>query len=155
MTTTTFLPQSRICSRNARSVSVNGRSADVTNSTRSARGTYSAVICSCSRITALVPGVSTMLMSSIAHRRDLRGRRRDPLLHPPLAGERVDERALAGVELADDDEQEQLVELFDGALERRHVVVAGAEADQAGAQFVEDAPLFAHHFLLSWIENAL
>ena len=37
-TTTTFLPQARMRSMNARSVSVNGRSAEVTNSTRSARG---------------------------------------------------------------------------------------------------------------------
>ena len=56
MTMTIFLPQPRTCSRNARSVSVNGRSADVTNSTRSERGTNSAVIASCSRMIALVPG---------------------------------------------------------------------------------------------------
>ncbi len=62
-TRTTFFPQPRICSRNARSVSVNGRSAEVTNSTRSERGTNSAVIASCSRMIALVPGVSTMWMS--------------------------------------------------------------------------------------------
>ena len=62
---------------------------------------------------------------------------------------------LPGVELADHDEQEQLVELLDGALERRHVLVAGAEADQAGAQVVEDAPLLADHFLLSRIDEAL
>ena len=61
-TTTTFLPQSRIASRNARSLSVNGRSAEVTNSTRSARGTNSRVSASCSRRMALVPGVSTTLM---------------------------------------------------------------------------------------------
>ena len=63
MTMTTFLPQPRICSRKARSVSVNGRSAEVTNSTRSERGTNSEVIASCSRMIALVPGVSTMWMS--------------------------------------------------------------------------------------------
>ena len=49
--------------RNARSLSVNGRSAEVTNSTRSERGTNSRVSASCSRRTALVPGVSTMLIS--------------------------------------------------------------------------------------------
>ena len=38
---TIFLPQPRIVSMKARSVSVNGRSADVTNRTKSARGTKS------------------------------------------------------------------------------------------------------------------
>ena len=61
--TTTFFPHARIAAMNARSVSVNGRSADVTNSTKSARGTNSVVRRSCSRMIALVPGVSTMWMS--------------------------------------------------------------------------------------------
>jgi hypothetical protein len=61
--TTIFLPQSRMDSRKARSLSVNGRSAEVTNRTRSERGTNSRVSTSCSRRTAFVPGVSTMLMS--------------------------------------------------------------------------------------------
>ena len=61
--TTSFLPQSRIDSRKARSVSVKGRSAEVTNSTRSERGTNSRVSASCPRTTAFVPGVSTTLIS--------------------------------------------------------------------------------------------
>ncbi len=48
---------------NPRSVSVNGRSAEVTKNTRSERGMNSAVIVSCSRMIALVPGVSTMRIS--------------------------------------------------------------------------------------------
>ena len=60
---TIFLPHSRITSRKPRSVSVNGRSAEVTNRTKSARGTKSVVIASCSRKMALVPGVSTMWIS--------------------------------------------------------------------------------------------
>ena len=102
MTMTTFLPQPRTCSRNARSVSVNGRSAEVTNRTRSDRGTNSAVIASCSRMIALVPGVSTMWISrrigrggddvqdgfadlplervAVLQHVDLRGRRRDAFL---------------------------------------------------------------------------
>src|SRR5438445_397932 len=44
-------------------VAVYGRSADVTNSTRSDRGTKSVVRRSCSRMIALVPGVSTMWTS--------------------------------------------------------------------------------------------
>ena len=62
-TKTTFLPHSRIRSMKARSLSLKGRSAEVTKSTRSARGTKSSVISWWRRITALVPGVSTMLMS--------------------------------------------------------------------------------------------
>jgi hypothetical protein len=46
---------------------------------------------------------------------DLRRRRRHPFLRHLRADERVDERALSGVEFSDDDEQEKLVELFDGS----------------------------------------
>lgn len=50
-------------SRNLTSLSLNGLSALITNSTRSALGTYSSVsLCCLSRIT-FVPGVSTMLTS--------------------------------------------------------------------------------------------
>ena len=141
-TMTIFLPQSRIVSMNARSVSVNGRSADVTNSTRSARGTNSVVSRSCSRMIAFVPGVSTIWMSrsssagavitrmpfgvdavgravAVSQHLDLCRRRRDPFCEDRLAEQRVDERALPGVELADDDQQEQLVELADRRGERR------------------------------------
>jgi hypothetical protein len=134
-TNTTFLPQARISSRKARSLSVNGRSAEVTKRTRSALGTNSRVIASCSRRTALVPGVSTTWTSrssstgavtntmprrvsrgfrlAPAQDVDLGGRRRHPLF------EHVDEGALgrptsalikgalAGVELAGDDEEEE------------------------------------------------
>ena len=62
MTTTTFAPAANLF-QERRSVSVKGRSADVTNSTRSDRGTNCAVIASCSRMIALVPGVSTMWIS--------------------------------------------------------------------------------------------
>ena len=150
MTTTTFLPQPRICSRNARSVSVNGRSAEVTNSTRSERGTNSAVIRSCSRMIALVPGVSTMWMSrrsgtgavmtwragsrtcrsgrlAVLQDVDLRRRRGHAFFDDPAADERVDEGALAGVELADDHEQEELVELLDRPLERGLLIGRGVE----------------------------
>ena len=96
-----------------------------------------------------------MLMSSIRTGRHVRRRRRDAFLHQPLAGEGVDEGALSGVELADDDEEEQLVELLDRSLERGHVLVACAEANQAGAQLIEDAPLLADDVLLSRIDKPL
>ena len=104
-------------------------------------------------MTALVPGVSTMLMSP-SRTGVTRGGRRDPFFGDALAREGVDEGALARVELPDHDEQEQLVELLDGALERRHVLVAGAEADQAGAQVIEETPLVADHLLLSRIDKS-
>ncbi len=63
-TTTIFLPQARTRSRKARSLSVNGRSAEVAKSTRSARGTKRSVIASCRRSRALVPGVSTRVRCS-------------------------------------------------------------------------------------------
>ncbi len=47
-----------------------------------------------------------------------RGGRRRPLLEHARARQRVDERALAGVELADDDEQKQAIELRDRPRER-------------------------------------
>ncbi len=59
------------------------------------------------------------------------GRRRDAFLHQRLADERVDERALARVELADDDEQEQLVELRDRLIERLLLVVGARRCAQA------------------------
>mmetsp|Transcript_19677 Transcript_19677/g.62580 ORF Transcript_19677/g.62580 Transcript_19677/m.62580 type:complete len:254 (-) Transcript_19677:1114-1875(-) len=59
----TFLPHLRMYLRKLTSLSEKGRSAEITKSTRSERGTYSSVSCCCrSRIT-LVPGVSTMLTS--------------------------------------------------------------------------------------------
>ena len=61
---TIFLPHSRISAMNSRSLSVNGRSAEVTKRTRSERGTNRSVSCSCSRMMALVPGVSTTVISS-------------------------------------------------------------------------------------------
>src|SRR5918997_5799463 len=60
---TTFLPQSRISSRYPRSLSVRGRSAEVTKRTRSLRGTKPRLSSSWWRIMAFVPGVSTMAIS--------------------------------------------------------------------------------------------
>ena len=60
---TTFLPHCLMYFKNVTSLSVKGLSALITNSTRSALGTYSSVRrCCLSKIT-LVPGVSTTLIS--------------------------------------------------------------------------------------------
>ena len=62
-TRTIFFPHSRMRVRNWCSLSVNGRSALVTKSTRSLRGTNSSVISWWRWMMALVPGVSTRLIS--------------------------------------------------------------------------------------------
>jgi hypothetical protein len=63
MTSRIFFPQSRISSRYLRSLSVRGRSAEVTNNTRSLLGTKPLESSSWWRMIALVPGVSTMAIS--------------------------------------------------------------------------------------------
>jgi hypothetical protein len=57
-----------------------------------------------------------------------------------LPGQRVDERALAGVELADHHEQKELVELTDRRGQRRLILGAGAEARQRVTQLREQLP---------------
>ena len=133
ITTTIFLPQFLMASRNARSDlgerPVGGGHEQ--HEIRAAARTR-VVSRSCSRKIALVPGVSTMvsslssetgaLMTSapdvsaprcgaapVPQDLQLRRRRRDALFEDPGAHERIHECALAGVELADDDEQEEAV----------------------------------------------
>ena len=171
MTTTIFLPQSRIDSMNARSLSVNGRSAEVTKRTMSERGTNCWVSCSCSRMMALVPGVSTMVISSrnsagysrtmtpsacmvtagigsVAQQVDDRGRRRHALRHHLRPDEGVDEGGLAGVELADDHQQEERDQVlrrpFDGTLVLlgRRVAREGLREPVKQRQLVLDQLLF-------------
>ena len=178
MTTTIFLPQSRMDSRKARSLSVNGRSAEVTNRTRSERGTNSRVSASCSRNTALVPGVSTMLMSrsisrgavitssargigfpvhggAVLEQADAGGGGGDPFLEHAQPEERVDERALARVELAHDHEQEQLVELAERALEGVLVFRLHVEPGEHRAQVRQRLALFGEQGPLALGEDAL
>ena len=171
---TTFLPQSRILSRKTRSLSVKGRSAEVTNSTRSERGTNWEVITSCWRMIALVPGVSTMLMSvrnstgkvqtdwfssmivpvwlSRNARFDLGRGGRDPLLQQALPQEGVDQGAFAGVELTDDHQQEEFIQLLDGLTQRLPVFVRGAELHQGDPQIVQELALRFEQFFLLLVE---
>ena len=164
-TSTTFLPHSRIASRKARSLSVKGRSVEVTNSTRSARGRKSRVRASCSRRTAFVPGVSTITRSrktsagavqrsppdghlalhllAVAEQPDPGGGGRDPFLQHALAEERVDERALARIELADHHQQERLVELGHRCGERAPRLFGGSQAGEPVAQLAEEHALIA------------
>jgi hypothetical protein len=140
-----LLAQSRMDSRKVRSLSVKGRSAEVTNRTRSERGSNSRVSISCSRMHGVGAGrvhdvdlaqhlngrgdhVQAGLVGfpvdggSVLEQADARRRRGDPLLQHALPEEGVDERALARVELAHHHEEEELVELPERAQEMFLVV---------------------------------
>ena len=67
----------------------------------------------------------------------LRRRRGDTFLEDTLSDERVDERALAGIELADDDEEEELVELDEGGPERGGVLWRRRDCRQLGPEIGE------------------
>ena len=121
---------------------------------------------------ALVPGVSTICMSrsistgavraykccssgkrsiAVPVPQDLHrdGRRRHPFLEDRRAEQGVDERALAGVELADDDQQEQFVELTDRLRERGLSFLGGARTRQHHLEIAQDATLVSQQpFLL-------
>ena len=110
---------------------------------------------------ALVPGVSTMwisrsistgaamvsteavdehvwpLLGSVHQHVHARGGRRGALLQHPLADQRVDEGALAGIELADHDQQEQLVEAADRLGQRVLIGGLGPGARQRALQAAE------------------
>ena len=65
-----------------------------------------------------------------------------------LPSERVDERALAGVELADDHQQEELVELLDRPLEGSLLFRRGVELERARRRRREHPPLLFQQFVL-------
>src|ERR1700681_2908079 len=90
-------------------------------------------------------GTSNLTLHRIAvlQNVDLRGCRRDPLLRDAATDERVDERALAGVELADDDEEKQLVELRDRTFEHQVLLGRGIEARKRDLQSRENRALLA------------
>ena len=84
---------------------------------------------------------------------DLRGGRRDPFGDHLAAEQRVDEGALAGVELADDDEKEQLVELLDRAVERLLMLRCSVEPGQRRPQPREETPLVLEQLVLGRRED--
>src|SRR5438105_12468173 len=67
------------------------------------------------------------------------GRWRDTFFEQGPAQQRVDKGAFAGVELADHDEQEHLVELVDGLLERVLRVRGEAEISYEELQIAENS----------------
>ena len=79
---------------------------------------------------------------------DLRRRRRHAFLGDLAADERVDEGALAGVELADDHQEEELVELGDRGLERLLVLPRRVEPGEGDAQAAEHRALLAKQLIL-------
>ncbi len=85
---------------------------------------------------------------------DVGGGGGDPLLQDLAPQQRVDEGALAGVELAGDDEQEELVELQRRPLEGRLVLRRGVEARQRLPQIAEQTTVFGQKLVLISIENA-
>ena len=68
--------------------------------------------------------------------------------------ERVDERALSGVELADDHQQEELVELAHRRGQRGLVVAGGAEPGQRVAQGGEQLACLRQLSFGPGVENA-
>ena len=174
---TIFFPQSRMVARKSRSVSVNGRSAEVMKRTRSDRGTNSVVSRSCSRMIAFVPGVSTMWTSRSSSTGAVTTWRPSgpvprvtvspyfntwicavvgvtPSCSSSLSEEGVDEGAFSGVELADDHQEEQLVELAHRRGQRGLVVASGAELGQRVAQGREQLARVGKLSFGPGIENA-
>ena len=76
-------------------------------------------------------------------------RRSDALTKDGLAEQRVDERALTRVELADDHEQEELVQLLDRPLERHLMLGRGVEPRQRDAEVPQTAALLLEQGLLT------
>ena len=78
---------------------------------------------------------------AVAQQGHVRGRRRHALGQRLLADERVDEGALAGVELARDDEQERLLQRLRDEAQRLVILRRGLEGAQAVAKLLREPPL--------------
>ncbi len=77
---------------------------------------------------------------TVSNEVNLRRRRRDAFFEDPRAEQRVDERALAGIELAHDDEQKELIQLTDGFRQRCGIVGCGRSRRQLDAKIRQHAP---------------
>ena len=78
---------------------------------------------------------------AVAQQRHVRGRRRHALGQHLLADQRVDEGALARVELARDDEQERLLQRLRDVAQRLVILRRGLEGAQAVAKLLREPPL--------------
>ena len=77
-----------------------------------------------------------------------------PLEQQPLAEQGVDEGALAGVEFADDDQQEEVVELRDRRGERAPVSVGGRKACEFAGEIGEHTSRLTKPLLVAVVEDA-
>ncbi len=68
---------------------------------------------------------------------------RDAFLEHAFAQQSVEEGRLAGVELTDDDQQEEFVQLAQAALEEIQVVLGRVEARQNDTQLFEQLPFLS------------
>ena len=84
---------------------------------------------------------------------DLCGRGCHALGRDSSADERVDERALPGIEFANDHQQKQLIELLDRAIERLLMLRRRVEADQCRAQPRQHAAFLAHQLIFCAGQN--
>ena len=86
---------------------------------------------------------------------NLSGRGSDAFLQHAIAGECVDERALPRVELADDDQEEELVELADRRRQGCGIVWRCAEPGQRFAKLAEEVTRLGKLPLQRRVENAM
>jgi hypothetical protein len=86
---------------------------------------------------------------------DAPGGGRHALVEQPVREQGVDEGALAGVELANHHQQEELVELANRLLERRLVFTLRAVAGERGLQVAQALALFGEENGLAGREDAL
>jgi hypothetical protein len=98
-------------------------------------------------------GGSAARVGPVPQEADAVGRGGDALLEHPLAEKGVDHRALAGVELSHHHEQEQLVELGDGAGEGLLALRRGLEADERHPQLAQEPPLLLQEPLSRLVED--
>ncbi len=84
----------------------------------------------------------------VAQEIDHRGRRNRPLRHDRVPDQGVDERRLPGIELADNDQQEKLVQRPGGLREFVAVVLGGRKGIQRGDQALQDSGLCGEEVLL-------
>ena len=82
-------------------------------------------------------------------------RRRDAFRQQSLAEQCVDESALSGVELTDNDQQKELVQLTNGLLERCQIFTTRSAAEQRALQLPERRPLTGQESRLMISENTL
>jgi hypothetical protein len=85
---------------------------------------------------------------------DVCGGGRDPLFQKFLPEERVDHGTLARIELAHNDNQEELVKLLDGVTQRLLIFWIRPKLDQGNPQVAKQLALLLEQILLSLVQDA-